>query len=395
MTASIIVSMLCAYLMCFSVMFWLISRRLTGQRMGMNVFAVGHLLLSSAYILQLLGVGVALGHTLTLAAPIAYWIASMRFFGRQARFWKPILIFSAVYSATQFLAQQLGGTLAQYVLLSGCACVLFFVMSAIGTYGIRSFAKDFAKEMLLFVFLLGGFSVLNGIKFFKLVHEGMAAVDMGTPFQTVFYIYMISMVTVLPPTMIWLVLRRLTDELRVMALRDPLTQLLNRRGLTEGLEAYFRSRNSSPAHLLMIDIDHFKNINDSYGHKAGDMVLCHIAQVLKKITRQGDLICRLGGEEFAVVCLDTGEPGAPIVLAERARIAIADSQCMIDHPVGSLSYTATIGISHKLYSAADLEAAVQQADQALYHGKKSGRNRVEHLAEAAHTDNLEAPLLQY
>lgn len=382
MTASIIVGMLCTYLLCFSMMFWLISRRLTGQRMGMNVFAVGHLLLSSAYILQLLGIATVLGHTLTLAAPLTYCIASARFFGYRARFWKPILIFSVAYSATQFLTLAIGGVLAQYILLSACACFLFFAMAAVGAYGIRSFAKDYALEMLLFVLLLGVFCILNGIKLFKLVHDGMAALDMGTPFQTGFYIYMLSMTTVLPPTMIWLVLRRLTDELRAMALRDPLTQLLNRRGLTEGLQAYFRSRNSSPAHLLMIDIDHFKSINDTHGHKAGDMVLCHVAQVLKRITREGDLVCRLGGEEFVVVCLDTGELGTPIILAERARMAIADSECLIDDHIGHLTCTATIGISHQLHNAESLEAAVQQADQALYRGKKAGRNRVEHVQEA-------------
>ena len=117
------------------------------------------------------------------------------------------------------------------------------------------------------------------------------------------------------------------------------------------------------------------------------MLLCHIAQVLKRNTHQGDLVCRLGGEEFVVVCLDTGEPGAPIILAERARMAIADSPCLTDQHVGSLSCTATIGISHMLHNAEGLETAVQQADQALYRGKKAGRNRVEQLDKAA-TDSL-------
>jgi len=90
------------------------------------------------------------------------------------------------------------------------------------------------------------------------------------------------------------VLLAMTDELRAAAARDPLTQWLNRRGLLAGLDTYFRSRVATPARLLMLDIDHFKGINDSHGHKAGDMVLCHMAEVLRQTLRRGDLASRTG-----------------------------------------------------------------------------------------------------
>jgi diguanylate cyclase (GGDEF)-like protein len=182
--------------------------------------------------------------------------------------------------------------------------------------------------------------------------------------------------TVLPPCAVWLVLRRLTDELRTMAAHDPLTQMLNRRGLVEGLDAYFRSRSAGPAYLLIVDIDHFKQINDSHGHKVGDLVLCHVAQVLKATARKGDLTCRLGGEEFVLVGLNTDKAGA-LQLAERARAAI--EQCLVpgatsDQPIRC---TATIGVSEAFTSTQALDEYLQQADRALYRGKTAGRNRVE------------------
>ena len=128
--------------------------------------------------------------------------------------------------------------------------------------------------MVLFAILIGAICALNAAKFVNLLSAGMQALDMGSRFQMAFYIYMSFLATVLAPSIIWLVLRRLTDELRTMAARDPLTQLLNRRGRAEALDAHFRSRTAGPAHLLMIDIDHFKRINDTYGHHVGDTPCC-------------------------------------------------------------------------------------------------------------------------
>lgn len=161
-----------------------------------------------------------------------------------------------------------------------------------------------------------------------------------------------------------------------MAPSDSLTRLLNRRGLLESLDAHFRSRTAGPANLLIVDIDHFKRINDTHGHKVGDLALCHVAQVIKATARQGDLICRLGGEEFAVISLDTGKAGT-LALAERMRAAIEHSEVPgvgADQP---LRCTVTIGISDGFSSTQALDEAMQQADAALYRGKSSGRNRIE------------------
>jgi diguanylate cyclase (GGDEF)-like protein len=382
MVASILVGMLCAHLLCFSGMFLLISRRLPGNRMGMDYFAVGNLLLASAYILQLLEGGPAwsvmsvVNHTLTLAAPIAYWLGAMRFFGRQARLWRWLLVFSAAYGIAQLLVQWGAGPSARYAMLAATATVLFLAMTITVIYGVRTFAKDLHAEMIFFAFLIGGICVLNALKFLKIVDDGLDALHMASRFQMIFYIYMSTLATIVPPSIIWLVLRRLTDNLRSMAARDPLTDLLNRRGLVEALELYFKARNATPAYLLLMDVDHFKQINDSHGHQAGDEVIGRVADLLRSTVRQGDLTGRIGGEEFVAICFETDGEGV-MRLAERLRARVESEAIKIAGSDHLLRCTVTIGISPHFHGAHGLEDALRQADSALYRGKAEGRNRIE------------------
>ncbi len=382
MVATILVGMLCAHLLCFTVMFLLFSKRLPGKKMGMDLFALGNFLLGLAYVLQLAegqpawsAVSV-LNHTLTLAAPVAYWLGAMRFFGQAVPVWRPMLAFSLAYATAQALVQWGLGPVARYAMLSGMSALLFLVMTLTVVFGVRTFAKDLHREMVFFALMIGGICVLNAIKFVKIITGGLDALQMDSSFQLAFYIYMSSLGTVLPPSIIWLVLRRLTDDLRNMAARDPMTQLLNRRGLSDALALHFNARHASPAYLLLLDIDHFKRINDTYGHQAGDAVLCHVAEVLRTTVRRGDLAGRIGGEEFVAICLDTDAAGI-LRLAERLRAAIEAQAIDIADCDHALRLTATIGVSHHFTSAQSLEDAMQQADAALYRGKAGGRNRVE------------------
>ena len=382
MVATILVSMLCAHLLCFSAIFLLFSQRIQGKKMGMDVFALGNLLLGLAYALQLAEKGPSwspvsvLNHTLTLAAPIAYWLGAMRFLGRTVPLWRPLIAFAVAYAAAQVMVQSSLGPVARYALLSGTAAVLFFCMVVTVVYGVRTFAKDLQVEMVFFALLISGICILNAVKFWKLLSGGLDALQMDNHFQMVFYIYMSSLATVLPPAMVWLVLRRLTDELRDIAARDPMTQLLNRRGLTDALQQHFSARKAVPAHLLMLDIDHFKHVNDTYGHPIGDAVLCEVAKVLRSTVRRGDLASRIGGEEFVAVCLDI-DAQEVMHLAERLRAAIENQEIQaagVDHP---LRCTITIGLSQPFKGTQALEEAMRQADEALYRGKAGGRNRVE------------------
>lgn len=382
MVATVILSMLCVHLLCFCVMFLLISTRLNGKKMGMEVFALGNFLLGLAYILQLLGGPAGWGllsvvnHTLTLCAPVAYVLGAMRFFARPSPVWRPLLALAGGYTALQVLVQLMFGTEARYALLSGLCALLFLAMTVAVLYAGRTLAKDLRVEMRVFAVLIGGICALNAAKFVLIVTGGMVALDMNSGFQKLFYIYMSFLATVLPPCVVWLVLRRLTDELRAMAAHDPLTRLLNRRGLVDQLDAYFRSRTAGPAYLLIVDIDYFKRINDSHGHKVGDLVLCHVADLLKASARQGDLTCRLGGEEFVIIALNTDRAGA-LQLAERARAAIEQSEVPGCSAGGPIRCTVTIGVSAAFTESQVFDEYIQQADAALYRGKAAGRNRVE------------------
>ncbi len=379
MIASLLVGMLCVYLLTFAVMFMLISQRLRSEKMGMDAFAAGNLMLGGAYVLQLLEgpgwstMGVA-NHTLTLSAVLAYWVGGARFFGRPVPLLQPLLALAVGYSLMQLLVHWMGGSVARYSMLAAICALTFATMVGVLVYGMRSFARDLRGEMLLFAGLISGICVLNLIKLGKLLGGGLEALDMDENFQKVFYIYMCSLATILPPAIVWLVLRRLTDALRTMAARDPLTQLLNRRGLRTALQGCFRKPGTT-ARLLLVDIDHFKRINDTHGHHVGDAVLCGVAEALRAAVRKDDLICRLGGEEFVAICVGADSASA-LREAERIRSSVEQKQMAQELQRGNLRCTVTIGVSHCFEGEAALEQAMQQADAGLYRGKSGGRNRV-------------------
>jgi diguanylate cyclase (GGDEF)-like protein len=125
--------------------------------------------------------------------------------------------------------------------------------------------------------------------------------------------------------------------------------------------------------VLMFDVDHFKNFNDSYGHATGDAVLTTVAARCRRCLREVDVLGRYGGEVFAVVLVGTGlEPRIPA--AERLRAAIADKR--FDTPQGELGVSISLGIAERRHGEA-LEAVLERADQALFAAKAGGRNRVE------------------
>lgn len=166
-------------------------------------------------------------------------------------------------------------------------------------------------------------------------------------------------------------------RLEQLALTDPLTKVLNRRALTERLAAEIGrvNRYDSTVSLLLIDVDHFKKINDNHGHLVGDDVLAEMAGLLQNAVRAVDVVARFGGEEFVVVLPETGKPGA-VVFAERLRELIEEHP-FVRAPDGTLRLTTSIGVS--TYPTPGMETAEELlagADQALYRAKAEGRNRV-------------------
>ena len=167
---------------------------------------------------------------------------------------------------------------------------------------------------------------------------------------------------------------RIYEKMEKMAITDGLTGLHNHRYFQEWLVSEIVRTERMPIKLSMIllDIDYFKKINDTYGHPVGDLVLKHLSNILRSSIRHVDLAARYGGEEFALVLLESDKKGA-MKFAERLRKEIQNTK--IKYPDGHLSITVSLGISTFPDMAFDKQSLIDQADTALYHSKRNGRNR--------------------
>lgn len=167
----------------------------------------------------------------------------------------------------------------------------------------------------------------------------------------------------------------LEEELRRLATTDSLTGLFNRRYFFElgQREQGRHSRSHGPLSLLVMDLDRFKRVNDSFGHTAGDKVLVSFSRTCRKSVRSIDVIGRMGGEEFAVILPDTALESAQSV-AERIRKTAEND--LVEYKGEKISYTVSIGVSMFKDEGDTLEQAFIRADQALYEAKNRGRNQI-------------------
>lgn len=169
---------------------------------------------------------------------------------------------------------------------------------------------------------------------------------------------------------------RLQEALHEQAIRDPLTTLFNRRYLDETLDREIARamREGYPVTILMIDIDHFKRLNDTYGHLAGDEMLKAIADLLRHTARQEDIVCRFGGEEFSVIL-----PHMPLEIGATRANELRKTFAAMKVRFGEfeLSTTLSAGIAAFPVHGKTRDTLIDTADQALYRAKELGRNRVE------------------
>jgi len=168
---------------------------------------------------------------------------------------------------------------------------------------------------------------------------------------------------------------RLRLQLQEQAIRDPLTGVFNRRFFAEALdrEDARARRDRTPYSILIMDVDHFKNVNDTYGHKCGDVVLRNLAEFLIGHTRRSDIVCRYGGEEFVILMPDA----QPQAARERAEFLRSRFEAMtIDCGGAKLNSTVSVGIASCPDHSESAEILLMFADQALYRSKSTGRNRV-------------------
>jgi diguanylate cyclase (GGDEF)-like protein len=166
---------------------------------------------------------------------------------------------------------------------------------------------------------------------------------------------------------------RVEGEQRRMASRDPLTGILNRRAFVEQASGHLKRAPAAPAVLLLLDIDHFKHINDGFGHAAGDAVLVAFCRLAARNLPREAILGRLGGEEFGFF-LPGASPLEGYYAAEYLRNAVALAK--IEAHGRSMSVTVSIGLADNGTCGPDLDAMMQSADASLYRAKRSGRNRV-------------------
>lgn len=176
-------------------------------------------------------------------------------------------------------------------------------------------------------------------------------------------------------SVVFIVINKIHAQVKEMALIDPLTGVLNRRALRDFAEREIAKarRTNAPLCLIITDIDHFKNVNDAYGHQAGDAVLSHLVNLYKKILRTEDILARYGGEEFVAV-LPNARLDEAVSIAERLRNACKKNALVFGNH--RIPITSSYGVASFTDDATEFESIVKQADDALYQAKREGRDRV-------------------
>ena len=211
-------------------------------------------------------------------------------------------------------------------------------------------------------------------------HSEATNILQSSALQTMTFLATFSVVLVSSVGFVFMSRDRADENNRVLAALDPLTGVANRRSLIAALDRdVARARRMrEPMALMMVDIDHFKDVNDQYGHPAGDRVLCSVVNVLRQRVRAQDLVGRYGGEEFMVLLPDTGLAGAE-QLARALCKAVEESRCPADGVPGpGIAVTVSIGVfGGRLGSGDSWDMLIAAADRALYQAKNNGRNRVE------------------
>ncbi|HEC17999.1 MAG TPA: diguanylate cyclase [Gammaproteobacteria bacterium] len=186
-------------------------------------------------------------------------------------------------------------------------------------------------------------------------------------------------------------LKQLNDEFKLLSITDPLTGLFNRRHFDEIMETEvgLSNRHGDPNSILLIDIDHFKGINDTYGHYVGDLVLKSMTKLLQDNLRHTDAICRIGGEEFAVLCKRADKAGA-MEIAEKLR-SVVEATPMAPETDDELMITISVGVASVPYNAKNVspKQLYKDVDTAMYYSKNNGRNRVTHISDLYQEDSTD------
>ncbi|MBB4217364.1 diguanylate cyclase (GGDEF)-like protein [Rhizobium sp. BK212] len=344
-------------------LWWGLSNLLVG--IGSFLVALRNLVLYS--------VSIDGGNIVTIAGYMLMFFAVRVFSGRaldQRSFWLAILLVSVpvvlIVSDSSAVSARL-----LYVSVICCLCDLAVAREAISIV---------RRERLYSAALLVGLYVCTAAIFAaRSILAATGEIGGPDPFgANVVHSWMavsaVAFIMLRSMAMVLMAAERSRNQLMELAHHDPLTGALNRGGLAQRLPAL----GSQPASLLIIDIDHFKQLNDRHGHAAGDDILQLFARVARGIMGSGDLLARQGGDEFLAVLKNISCEDA-VAIAERIRLTFAAA--VMQRPDLAIFPTLSIGVAARRENDEDFERLMQKADEALYRSKREGRNRVEAFGE--------------
>ncbi len=361
--------------------------RLMPKAPGLGRWWVASCLFGVAYLGRLFGGLETLdwralaGDGLMLFAVLLFKDGVRDFVGRSVLRWPSVWLMWAMMFGAEIAAALLISPSARHVVLNGAIGGMYAVMTWIllRDGGTRQ-AQPLRAPLRLLTLLLGGLAVLTLLRAWDIGVGGIDVAFDGLLAQ-VFYIYASLTAVVVGLTLIWMLFLRLNGQLADQATCDALTGVLNRHGLEEVVARHFARRNAPPLTALLVDIDHFKKINDTHGHATGDAVLQAVATALSKQLRAGDFVARIGGEEFLIGCVeDSNEPGSEqkvaLTLAERLNHCVQDLQFKTADGTSAVPCTVSVGVSPSCGNLAAWQEGAKQADDALYRAKQAGRNTV-------------------
>lgn len=350
----------------------LIDWSMAGLAFGAGYFT-GHVLQTVAISLPM-WVGGALANSLIALAHGMVLVGVQRYLGLQPRTGLVIVVFVAMF-ASVFVVPELRETLRMRIIFHSGLYVLFDAWAGILLWralrpGMRRFHRAVAVVLLVFAAFLS-VRLLHAV-----ISPALTTSFVQDPMQMSSFLTAMIFGFCLTMALAVMMFREKQVELMDLAEKDPLTGLNNRLSLDHVAERHMlrAAEKGTALSVMLLDIDHFKPLNDEYGHQAGDRALCEIARRIDQVIRDTDVAFRFGGEEFLVLLPGARQAQAEFV-AERLREAIDARPFVTDGE--SIHLTASFGVVACRIGQEPWEDCVRRADQALYRAKDRGRNRVE------------------
>ena len=372
------IAILAAHLLCSGGLFVIIARRIRTND-ATSDWAFASLCFGTAFVGRVLvglsdfGVAALITDSFMLLAALLFARGMSKLAGRPWSL-RGTLGVALLLAAVHVGIAVYSGQLPRFVFLNALLGLLYLLLAYMSLRPILLHACHERQRLPLGICsaMVGMLGLASFARSAHVALNGLPVLFSG-PGAAAYFAFSSLVAVLLVFTMLWIVFERLNGDLAELASHDALTRVFNRNGLQLALRRHFAIRPPMPLTLLLVDVDHFKRVNDHHGHASGDRVLRAVADCLGQTCRGSDFVARFGGEEFLVGCV-TDHTEVAEQLAHRICQRVAALAVPVPHG-DALRCTVSVGISATVSSFADWEVASHQADTALYRAKAAGRNR--------------------